>query len=84
MAEFASFLSLIVLREPVEDRTGLEGPFVIDITHAPALMPLSTSEAAGLPSLMTALREQLGLALERIETTREALIIDRVGPFVEN
>ena len=84
MTEFADVLSTLVLRVPVEDRTGLKGPFAIDITHAPVSMLPSAPDVATLPSLTTALREQLGLALERIDTTVEAPIVDRVGPLVEN
>jgi uncharacterized protein (TIGR03435 family) len=85
MAEFANFLSTIVLRMPIEDRTGLKGPFAIDMTHAPALsIAPSPPGGDGPPSLTTALREQLGLTLERIDATVEALIVDRVGPLVVN
>jgi uncharacterized protein (TIGR03435 family) len=83
MAEFANALSMFVLRQPVEDRTGLEGPFAIDIVHAPLTVASATPEA-DLPPLMIALREQLGLALEAIETAVEAVIIERVGPLVDD
>lgn len=85
MAEFAEFLATLVLRAPVEDRTGLNGPFAIEITHAPVrAMPSSAADLPDLPSLSTALREQLGLALERVEVTIESLVVDRVGPLIQN
>jgi uncharacterized protein (TIGR03435 family) len=64
----------------VEDRTGLAGYYSLDVKFAPE--GLSTAAPATAddiqPSLGTALREQLGLALETARAPVEVLVIDHV------
>jgi uncharacterized protein (TIGR03435 family) len=73
---------------PVIDRTGLKGHFEYGLTFTsagltgPGAVPNSPFENA--PSLFTALREQLGLKLERSRMGVSTLIVERAGPFVEN
>ena len=66
---------------PVEDETGLDGPFDIDLEwstdrplppDAPALPPPNPNA----PSLFTALREQLGLKAEAGRQSEEILVVD--------
>ena len=59
---------------PLEDRTGLTGPYAFEITWSPE---------AG-PSLSTALQEQLCLKLESKPGPVRALVVERIEPLVEN
>ena len=69
---------------PVLDRTGLTGTFDIDVTYTPDNPVVDTSNAPNAPSLITALREQLGLRLESMRAPVEVLVIDRVEQPTEN
>jgi uncharacterized protein (TIGR03435 family) len=84
LEQFATTLEL-TLRAPVADRTGLKGEYAIDITYssfpgATASPPAPESGAILAPDLDTALREQLGLKLERVKANLDALIVDHVEP----
>ena len=64
---------------PVTDRTGLAGDFVLELEWTPDRRP----GAAGNPpddsvSLVTALREQLGLKLQREKVDVDVVVIDGV------
>jgi uncharacterized protein (TIGR03435 family) len=70
----ASMLAAFLARpagQPVIDKTGLTGAYDIQLTYAPANDPNST-----LPSLFTAVREQLGLKLEPAKVPIDYLVID--------
>jgi uncharacterized protein (TIGR03435 family) len=69
-------LARSVLR-PVIDRTGLTGGYSWTLEWAPDDNP---DVDANLPSLMTALVEQLGLKLEPSRGSVEVLVIDHVEP----
>jgi uncharacterized protein (TIGR03435 family) len=56
---------------PVVDKTGITGNFDIDLSYAPA-----NDSSSLLPSLFTALQEQLGLKLESQRVPVEMLVID--------
>jgi len=58
---------------PVVDHTGLSGTFNIDLTYAP-----DSSTDSDLPSLYTAIEEQLGLKLKPEKVTVDTLVIDHV------
>jgi uncharacterized protein (TIGR03435 family) len=73
------FLGRLVL-----DRTGLDGAFDVDLTYLPDNPAVDASAGPNAPSLMTALREQLGLRLESTRAPVEVLVIDRVEPPTEN
>jgi uncharacterized protein (TIGR03435 family) len=62
------------------DKTGLTGRFDVDIRWQPDGEPpvLLNGEDAGLPSLFTALQEQLGLRLEPGKGPVEVLVVDSV------
>jgi len=65
------------VREPIIDRTGLNGRFDIDLDWASD----STVRASGMddePPLPVALQDQLGLRLDSRTETMETLIIDSV------
>jgi uncharacterized protein (TIGR03435 family) len=61
------------LRQPVVNETAIEGAFDIELTY--------TGDAdtnSPLPSIFTALREQLGLRLEPRKVPVEILVIDHL------
>ena len=78
MVEIANILSGRVDR-PVIDRTGLTGPFDLDLEFAPdsgGPEPLPSDK----PSIFSALQEQLGLRLEPARGQISVLVIDRAEP----
>ena len=86
MSAFADFLSR-QLKRPVFDRTNLEGTFAIDLTSsAEGIPPISQFAQArsdvpdprGRPPLTTAIKEQLGLALEQRRERVRKLVIEHV------
>jgi uncharacterized protein (TIGR03435 family) len=89
LSQMASSLSMFVGRV-VLDRTGLTGPFDINLTWTPDQMPQRPPGAPDLPvdpngpSIFTALQEQLGLKLESQRGPVEMLVIDRAEHPVEN
>jgi bla regulator protein BlaR1 len=89
LSQVASSLSMFVGRV-VLDRTGLTGPFDIDLTWTPDQMPQRPPGAPDLPvdpngpSIFTALQEQLGLKLESQRGPVEMLVIDRAEHPAEN
>ena len=65
------------LEVPVEDRTGLQGWFAVDVTfNVPRLS--SSGAADGVPALETAFVEELGLKLQRIKIPVDVTVIDRI------
>jgi len=86
LAQFANALAPFVGRL-VQDRTGLSGDFEFALRWTPDQIPQGFDRKAGAmglapidpdgPSLMTALREQLGLQLTAQKAPIEILIIDR-------
>jgi uncharacterized protein (TIGR03435 family) len=91
LSTFADYLSSR-LQRPVLDRTNLDGPFAIDMTSSsegipiPPLAaqlgstPVRTDDADPRPPLATALKEQLGLALEMRREPVRRLVIEHVEP----
>jgi len=73
MADLAAALSRQAGR-PVEDHTGLKGNFDFKIEWAPDETPDSAD-----PSLVTALKEQLGLRLQSAKGITETLIVDQIA-----
>jgi uncharacterized protein (TIGR03435 family) len=61
------------LSAPVSDETRLTGTFDIDLRWSSEVAP-----ANDLPSLVTALQDQLGLKLERRRVTEDVLVVDRI------
>ena len=64
----------------VENRTGLAGYYALDLKFSPEALSTAAPVTADdiQPSLGTALREQLGLALETARAPVEVLVIDHV------
>ena len=77
MAGFAQRL-IEPLGRPVLDRTGLAGAFDVDLTFLADNPAVDASNAPTAPSLMAALREQLGLRLESTRSQVEVLVIDQI------
>jgi uncharacterized protein (TIGR03435 family) len=68
-----------MLRETVVDRTGLAGPFNVDIVVAPDPTATDPSDGATRTDrVFIALQEQLGLKLEPTKGAVEVLVIDQV------
>jgi uncharacterized protein (TIGR03435 family) len=80
MSQLVYALSRLVDR-PVVDRTGLVGQYALVLKWA-AADPLAGGD--GVPSVFTAIQEQLGLSLEPRSEPMDALIIDRVEPASAN
>ena len=70
MAEFVTWLPG-PLGQPVLDKTGLSGRYELLLKYSP-------TDAGDLPSLPTALREQLGLTLESIQAPTDVIVIDHI------
>jgi uncharacterized protein (TIGR03435 family) len=93
MVQFASALSPFLGRV-VQDQTGLAGDFEFTLRWTPDLVPQGMAlkaKAMGLapidpdgPSLMTAIREQLGLDLNAQKGVVEFLVVDRAERPTEN
>jgi uncharacterized protein (TIGR03435 family) len=75
-ASLAAFAELLTKAEgrPVVDLTGIPGLFDMDLRYTPEL---GRTDAEGGPSLIAALREQLGLRLERRKLPVEVLVVER-------
>ncbi len=86
LADFTSFLQMLVLDRPVVDRTGIAGRFDYNVTftpddsqfngHPPKLPQTETSDSA--PNLFAAIQEQLGLKLDAQKTSVDVIAIDHV------
>jgi uncharacterized protein (TIGR03435 family) len=87
MPEFIRMLSM-VLGRPVIDKTGFSGLFDVRLDFLPdeltAMLPPPPPDAAGappdsnVPSILTAMQEQLGLRLESTKGPVEVIVIDHV------
>ena len=76
----------VALGRPVVDNTGLSGRFDIDFRAAPpqAGPGIDGSPLAQLPSVFTAVEDQLGLKLVQGRAAIEVLVIDRLEMPEEN
>jgi uncharacterized protein (TIGR03435 family) len=64
------------LRQAVIDKSGLTGPYDIDLEWTPDEPNGALPEVAG-PSIFSAIQDQLGLRLEAHKSPIEALVVDR-------
>jgi uncharacterized protein (TIGR03435 family) len=82
MQAFAKVLEAAIVDQPVVDETGLSGTYEFTITFAreptTAFPYTAPSTDSNLPSVFTALEEQLGLKLERRTVPVELVVIDHV------
>ncbi len=76
------------VKQPVVDRTGLQGMYDFDLKFAPqdplpGASPEFASRYAGLPDIFTALQEQFGLRLVPEKITIDTLVIDHIDKIAE-
>jgi uncharacterized protein (TIGR03435 family) len=93
MIDFAGFLQRYVLDRPVIDKTAISGKYNIELKWMPDQSQfggrtVTASTAAdnldSLPSLYSALQEQVGLKLESTKASVEVLVVDHVERPSEN
>jgi uncharacterized protein (TIGR03435 family) len=72
----------------VENRTGLQGWFAVDLTYAPPLRitgaAADAARAGDAADIFTAVEEQLGLKLIREKQMRPVLVVDHIERPTEN
>jgi uncharacterized protein (TIGR03435 family) len=76
MEELAASLQTLMHGKPVIDQTGLAGRY--DFTLKWAREDAATSNPNALPSIFTAIEEQLGLKLEPVKAPVDVLVVDHV------
>jgi len=64
------------LRQPILDRTGLQGAWVIDLEWSPEPRPGEEPTDPVHPSIYAAVQEQLGLRLEARKTPVPVIVVD--------
>ena len=67
-----------MIREPIEDHTGLEGFYSFKLTFSDQTFDAQATNSDNLPSVFTALQEQLGLKLERTTVRSPSVVIDHI------
>jgi uncharacterized protein (TIGR03435 family) len=81
MTQLCRSLSL-VLKRPVLDHTGLQGVFDFDVLHAPE--DTQPGVEFPLPTIRTAIQDELGLKLQAADREVEMLVVDALGEPTEN
>lgn len=87
MVEFARNMQAFVLDRPVVDHTGLEGRYDFNLDWMPddsqfaqlrkgGTLPPPPNDSSPLPSLYTAIQEQIGLRLAPVKIPTEVIVID--------
>jgi uncharacterized protein (TIGR03435 family) len=93
MDAFCAGMQATVMDKPVVDQTGLTGRYDFYLNWTPdqsqfaqmgAKISPPSDEPDALPSLYTAIQEQLGLKLEPVKTSVKVIVIDRVEKPSEN
>ena len=86
MSAFAEALGRGLAGRLVEDRTGLTGYYALTLTYTPVSRTAGDGPSApgDLPSIFTALPEQLGLKLESARKAVQTVVIDHIEPPTEN
>jgi uncharacterized protein (TIGR03435 family) len=74
--EFAKYLSNEI-KQPVADETGVKDAFTFELQYAQLLPGGDETADTTLPTIFTALTEQVGLKLEPRKVPVEVLIVDR-------
>ena len=86
ISNLSMFLAL-QLHKQVIDKTGLKGTYDFTLKWQPDEMPAESKEATGgeqLPSIFTALQEELGLKLDATKGMVDTVVVDRVETPSEN
>jgi uncharacterized protein (TIGR03435 family) len=77
VANFGGAIGAWVVKQPVVDKTGIQGYYDIDLKFAPETGPLAGDpRGTNLPDIFTAMQEQLGLKLVAQKVTVDTLVID--------
>jgi uncharacterized protein (TIGR03435 family) len=77
--------SLPYVDRPIVDRTGLTGSTDFTLDFAPqSAIDTGASSPSALPSIFTALEEQLGMKLKTETGPVDVIVIDRVEEPTEN
>jgi len=92
MADFAGLFQTSVLDRPVVDQTGITGRYDFTLNWTPdesqfrgmGLTIPPPPDNATLPSLFTAIQEQVGLRLESTRAPADVLVIDKAEKPTEN
>ena len=63
----------------VVDKTGLSGTYALELDYRPTSASVDSTDSEALPTLPTALEEQLGLRLVSDRAQVPTLIIDRIS-----
>ena len=77
MSEFQRYLTGQTQRVVI-DRTGLAGAWDFELTFAPPQVAADVAVERDIPSLFTAIQEQLGLRLDATQGPAEVLVVDRI------
>jgi uncharacterized protein (TIGR03435 family) len=85
MADFTSFLQMLVLDKPVVDQTAITGRYDSNVTFTPDQTQfngqppkLPPADVPDAPDLFTAIQQQLGLKLAAEKTAVDVIVIDHV------
>ena len=87
LAEFTSFMQMMVLDKPVVDQTGLAGRFDFNVTFVPddsqfnghpPKIPQAADGGENAPNLFEAMQEQAGLKLSAEKTAVGVVVVDHV------
>lgn len=62
----------------VIDRTGLDGTWDFEFAYAPERLSTTNTSESGLPSIFTAIEEQLGLRLESTKAPVQVLVVESI------
>ncbi len=84
IARGASLASLV---SPIYDETGVPGRFAFDLTFArETLWPAKADSVkqSDAPAFADAIRDQLGLTMEKARRPIRMLVVEHVGPLVED
>jgi len=92
MADFAGLFQTSVLDRPVVDQTGITGRYDFTLNWTPdesqfrgmGLTIPPPPDNATLPSLFTAIQEQVGLRLESTRAPADVLVVDKAEKPTEN
>ena len=74
LSDLASLLSNVVQRDVV-DETALTGKYTFEVSWASDGAP---KDAAPMPSLYTAIKEELGLTLDRVDLPTKVYVVDHI------
>ena len=81
MAYFLLIKQLFMDR-PLVDQTGLAGLYDFKLTYSYGDAP--STDADALPTMFTAIKEQLGLKFQPVKASVDVMVIDHIGKPTAN